>query len=51
MVLVSELKRWVDMLDPKSEVAVADDGLALVEVTKDGRPGEASFEVGGIPKD
>ncbi len=48
---VKELIRWATTLDPQSEVAIDEGGLALVELTNTGLPTNAYLEVGGIPED
>lgn len=48
---VKELIRWATTLDPQSEVAIDEGGLALVELTNAGLPTNAYLEVGGIPED
>lgn len=45
---VKELKRWIDTLDPSSDVAIDEGGLTLVGI---GIGQDAYLEVGGEPED
>ena len=51
MILVSELKAWLETLNPDSSVAVDGGGLALVEYDPDTDKTGAYCEVGGEPDD
>lgn len=50
MISVTELKEWLETLDPNSDVAIDDGGLNLENHNSSTGPdGEAYIEIGGIP--
>lgn len=50
MMSVSDLKQWLETLDPKSSVGVDEGGLTLIEVNESGKRTDAYLEIGGIPE-
>lgn len=50
MIYPPELRAWLDSLRPGSAVAVADDGLTVVEIDSHGHETGAHVEVGGPPR-
>ena len=46
---IKEVRRWLDTVADDHEVAIADDGICLVEIDAQGVETGAYVEIGGVP--
>lgn len=51
VIVIKEVKEWLNTLSPGSSLAVDDGGLALVELDEEGTLTGSYLEVGGTPQE
>jgi hypothetical protein len=47
----AEIKRWLDTLEPESDVCIDEGGLCLIELDDEGEETGSYLEIGGHPCD